>query len=139
MKYYMVIAKCGHVGKNNYYRGALYIKADSGKSAARIARDTPRVKHDRKDAILSVQEIDYMTFINGNALNHELHYFSCDNRQEQNTYLYEIEDNIFEEGEPDDMKKSYTKKHSLNRVYNSDPAYDMYKKYNRLMYNDYIA
>ena len=62
MKYFMVTAKCGHVGKNNFYKGTLFLKAENGKEAARIARDCPRVKHDQKDAILDVKEIDDFFF-----------------------------------------------------------------------------
>ncbi len=140
MKYFMVIAKCGHVGKNNYYKGILYIKAESGKSAARIARETPRVKHDQKDAILSVQEIDLEEFKKGRALINEMHYFLCENKQMQNLYLHEIEDNIFQEEELlEESKSRYTKKHSLRKIYNSDPAYDMYKKNRRIMANEFTA
>lgn len=140
MKYFMVTAKCGHVGKNNYYKGNLYIKAESGKEAARIARDVPRVKHDRKDAILDVQEIDFESFETGRLSNHKIHYYTCENRQEQNAYLYEIEDSIYEEENfSDDIKKKYRKNHSLNKIYNSDSTYDMYKKYNRLINYEYAA
>lgn len=140
MKYFMVTAKCGHVGKNNYYKGNLYIKAESGKEAARIARNIPRVKHDRKDAILDVQKIDFEAFETGRLNNHKIHYYTCENRQEQNEYLYEIEDNIYEEESiSDDVQKKYRKNHSLKKVYNSDSTYDMYKKYNRLMNYEYAA
>lgn len=35
----MVTAKCGHVGKNNYYKATLFFKANNGKESARLARD----------------------------------------------------------------------------------------------------
>ena len=62
MKYFMVTVKCGHVGKNNYYKGTIFLKAENGKEAARRARECPRVKHDQKDAILNVEEIDNFLF-----------------------------------------------------------------------------
>ena len=32
MKYFMVTVKCGHVGKNNYYKGTLFLKAENGRA-----------------------------------------------------------------------------------------------------------
>ena len=32
--YYKVLAKCGHVGRNNYIEKDFFIKANSGKEAA---------------------------------------------------------------------------------------------------------
>lgn len=140
MKYFMVIAKCGHVGKNNYYKGNLFIKAESRKEAARIAREVPRVKHDRKDAILDVLEIDLETFENGRSKNHEIHYFTSVNRQEQNRYLHEIEDSIYmEESMMEEASKNYKKKHSLRKIYNADPTYDIYKRNKKLMSCELIA
>ena len=59
LKYYAVTCKCGHVGKHTYMPITFPIKASDGKEAARVARTFPRVKHDKKDAILDVREIDY--------------------------------------------------------------------------------
>lgn len=55
--YFKVKAKCGHVGRNNYIEKFFYVVAGSGKEAAYSVRFLPRVKHDRKDAILSVEKI----------------------------------------------------------------------------------
>ncbi|MGN1372736.1 MAG: hypothetical protein ACI4VK_01660 [Candidatus Coproplasma sp.] len=57
--YFEVQAKCGHVGRHNYVIKNFYVKAESGKEAARKIRLAPRVKHDRKDAIIRVKQIDY--------------------------------------------------------------------------------
>ncbi len=57
MQYFKVTAKRGHVGRRHYIVKAFYIEANSGKEAAFKVRYTPRVKHDRKDAILSVEAI----------------------------------------------------------------------------------
>ena len=136
MKYFMVTAKCGHVGKNNYYKGTLYFKAESAKEAAKLARECPRVKHDQKDAILSVTEIDNFFFEVGRELNHSIHYYTCETVQEQRKYLSEIEDNIFVEDWVYEEPKKYTKKHSLRNAYNMDPAYESYKN---KKYIDYYA
>ncbi len=65
MKYYEIKAKCGHVGKNNYYVGTLYLYGENGREAAAYARRHPRVKHDQKDAILGVTEISYEDYCRG--------------------------------------------------------------------------
>ena len=87
MKYFMVIAKCGHVGKNNYYKGTLFFKAENAKDAARKARECPRVKHDQKDAILSVKEIDEVFFEEGRKQIAEGKCYICRNKEELNAFL----------------------------------------------------
>lgn len=126
MKYFMVTAKCGHVGKNKYFEGTIYVKAHNGKDAARKVREMPRVKHDRKDAIMAVQEVDFDVFEAGRKANHHIHYYTCGSRQEQNYYLQEIEDNIFCE---DNEKRKSSKTHSLRKVYNTDPLYEDYQRH----------
>lgn len=134
MKYFMVTAKCGHVGKNNYYKGTLFFKANNGKEAARLARACPRVKHDQKDAILSVTEIDNFCFEVGRELNHSIHYYTCETIQEQRMYLSEIEDNIFVEDWVYEEPQKKSKKHSLRKTYNMDPVYESYKNRKNIDY-----
>lgn len=57
IRFYKVVAMCGHVGRRHYVPIPFAVKAHSAKEAARVTRVFPRVKHDRKDAILSVVEI----------------------------------------------------------------------------------
>ena len=59
VQYYEVVCKGGHVGSNNYFPMHLFIAAENGREAAAIARQTPRVKHDRKDSIVSVCPLPY--------------------------------------------------------------------------------
>ena len=127
MKYYEVTVKFGHVGKNKYYKGNIYIKAENGKEAASKARSCPRVKHDHKDAILSVTELDYETFQKLWEQNENISYFSCYNVQEQRDCLCEIQDQIFQETRFDQEPVKRTKKHNLRNNYNNDPGYDFYK------------
>lgn len=136
MKYFKVTAKCGHVGKNNFYKGTLFLKAENGKDAARIARNCPRVKHDQKDAILSVEEIDGIFFRMGRELNNSIHYYTCESVQEQRMYLSEIENDIYVEDWVMEEPKKYVKKHALRKIYNFDPEYELYKT-NR--YNGYYV
>ena len=118
MKYYEVTVKFGHVGKNKYYKGNIYIKAENGKEAASKARSCPRVKHDHKDAILSVTELDYETFKKLWKHNEEISYFSCYNVQEQRDCLCEIQDQIFQETRFEQEPVKRTKKHNLRNKYN---------------------
>lgn len=97
-RYFEVVAKCGHVGRNQYYRGCFYIKAESGKEAAEICRKMPRVKHDHKDAILFVYKIDKNTYEKESALQ-KLNepYFQCKSRYQQRLVWDEIQANIYPE------------------------------------------
>lgn len=69
MSYYHVEAKMGHVGKGRYFKGNLYIWAENGREAATKARNCPRVKHDRKDAIISVRAISEDEYMKGREEN----------------------------------------------------------------------
>ena len=64
-KYYKVLAKCGHVGKNKYILKWFYVKSISAKEAARVVRYKPRVKHNHKDAIRKVIEISKLDYWKG--------------------------------------------------------------------------
>lgn len=97
MKMYSVEAKCGHVGRNHFVIKCFAIKAESGKEAAKIVRDLPRVKHHHKDAIISVTEIsfaEYCALINNNNSDP---YFKCSCVQDQRKYQ---EENILDEIRP---------------------------------------
>jgi hypothetical protein len=107
MQFYEVEAKCGHVGKNYYYRGLFYVRARDKKEAAAMARNIPRVKHDNKFAILNTRVIDYAAFMSGQALQRTNPYFRCKNIQDQKLILPYIENEIFPETVPD-----YKTKHS---------------------------
>jgi len=83
-KYFMVIAKCGHVGKKNYIPIKFAVVAESGKEAAKKARGYSRVKHNHKDAILDVKEISYEEFLEIKEKNNNDPYLKCHSKQEQN-------------------------------------------------------
>ena len=81
MNYYKVLAKCGHVGRNKYIEKWFYIKAKSGKEAAKIVRDLPRVKHHHKDAIKDVIKISFEEYINGKKLTDQDFFFHIHNQR----------------------------------------------------------
>lgn len=83
-KYFMVIAKCGHVGKKNYIPVKFAVVAESGKEAAKKVRQFPRVKHNHKDAILDVRCITLEEFLEIRKMNENDPYLKCHSRQEQN-------------------------------------------------------
>ena len=83
-KYFMVIAKCGHVGRKNYIPVKFAVVAESGKEAAKKVRQFPRVKHDHKDAILDVRCITLEEFLEIIEINGNDPYLKCHSRQEQN-------------------------------------------------------
>lgn len=83
MKAYKVIAKCGHVGQNYYIDKVFAVMAETGKEAAAIVRNMPRVKHHHKDAIRSVEEISFDVFYALKANFRNDPYFHCHNIQEQ--------------------------------------------------------
>lgn len=83
-KYFMVIAKCGHVGKKNYIPVKFAVVAESGKEAAKKVRQFPRVKHDHKDAILDVRCVTLEEFLEIKEINDNDPYLKYHSRQEQN-------------------------------------------------------
>ncbi len=83
MNYYKVYAKCGHVGRGHYIVKEFFVKAESGQDAARRVRFLPRVKHDWKDAITSVELITRDEYIQGRELQNNDLYFKVTNSSEQ--------------------------------------------------------
>lgn len=84
MSFYLVMTKCGHVGKTKYIPITFPISAENKKDAARIARNMPRVKHHHKDAIISVKEVLKNEFEFQEKINESDLYLKAKNKQEQN-------------------------------------------------------
>ena len=127
MKYYEIKVKCGHVGKNNYYVGTLYLYGENGREAAAYARRHPRVKHDHKDAILCVKEISHEAYLKGKSDTRKSVYWTSTCIQQQRMYFPELENQVLQE---DNKKNQYKKNHSLRKNYNAfDPMYCEYSRY----------
>ncbi|MDR0312345.1 MAG: hypothetical protein LBI14_01980 [Treponema sp.] len=128
MGFYEVTAKCGHVGKGRYYQGLFYVQAENGKTAAAIVRNLPRVKHDRKDAIIAVAKVDFAVFMKG-IVAHQLNpYFDCHNKQEQDLILSNIAEFIYSETDIDYDERRLSsdrqaKIHALLRYYRKMDKY----------------
>ena len=83
MNYYLVDAQFGHVGRNKYIVKTIATLAEDAKEAAKKVRWMPRVKHDRKDAIIDVKKASYDEYIIIKNENDNDQYFKVRNVQEQ--------------------------------------------------------
>ncbi len=106
--YYAVEAKCGHVGRKNCIVIIFPVVAESKKDAARITRQIPRVKHDHKDAIISVRQItkeEYLAIVDVNLSDV---YLQCKSMQEQRLFCIDLEERIIKDTyyEEDEEKNS---------------------------------
>ena len=110
--FYEVIAKCGHVGRNKYIPIKFTVEAESGKDAAAMVRRFPRVKHDHKDAILSVAKIDSTRYLEINAINDNNPYLKCKSKYEQRLIVgldQQLEEDFHGVKERHDKQKRYDK------------------------------
>ena len=112
-KYFMVIAKCGHVGRKNYIPVKFAVVAESGKEAAKKVRQFPRVKHDHKDAILDVGCITIDEFLEIKDNNDNDPYLNCHSRFEQNL-IVNLSDRMVADSH--NVKQVYDKQERKDRV-----------------------
>jgi hypothetical protein len=126
MNYFEVTAKCGHVGRDSFYKGLFYVQAENGSEAALKVRYLPRVKHDHKDAILSVSKISFDEFKVGQAAHKENPFFSCSSVQEQREFAEEIAESVhletgfkagFEKGRNRDDDGRRSKQEIMRRLF----------------------
>lgn len=122
-KYFKVVAKCGHVGRQFYYEGVFYLKSKSLSSAAQTVKNFPRVKHDHKDVIISVDEIDEQEYQEGVLAQSRNPYFNCTNLQQQSLYWDQIAPHVKLETE---YQISYRKfKYEPHLKYQSENTQEM--------------
>ena len=86
-KYYIVTAKCGHVGRDKYIPISFPVIATSKSEAATIVRNKARVKHDHKNAILSVEEVDKEAYDIQQFCNAHDPYLMVRSKHEQNKIM----------------------------------------------------
>jgi hypothetical protein len=131
INFFEVKAKCGHVGRGNYYEGIFHIKAENAKEAAAKGRLMPRVKHDHKDAILSVTQLTYEEFKAGCVERDNIPYYQCSNKQEQSE-IYEaiaygiVEDPAFLQERP---AEDYDRKERLSVLRRMERKTNKYRNY----------
>lgn len=127
MNYYRVDAKCGHVGRNNYVIKSFFIEAECKKDAARLARKIPRVKHDRKDAIIKVEQISHISYLVGQVRNDRDPYFHVSNSSEQKRACPHI-DSIVRQEEKGSKGKKHKKTHQRRILKNQEIEKDWAKR-----------
>ena len=110
--YYKVLAKCGHVGRNNYIIKCFYVKANDGEEAAKIVRQKPRVKHHHKDAIRDVIAIELEEYLTGLKIMEADMYFKVKNSSDQRLYNCVKQEDIY----PEEDKKKYKKPRNGQRL-----------------------
>ncbi|MFR1525108.1 MAG: hypothetical protein ACLSUV_06325 [Bacilli bacterium] len=110
--YYKVLAKCGHVGRNNYIIKCFYVKANDGEEAAKIVRQKPRVKHHHKDAIRDVIAIELEEYLTGLKIMEADMYFKVQNSSDQRLYNCVKQEDIY----PEEDKKKYKKPRNGQRL-----------------------
>ncbi len=98
-KYYEVIAKCGHVGRNRYFEGHFFVKAESVSEASQRVKVMPRVKRNHKDAILYVFKITREEFFAGAIEKNNNPYYNCNTKSVQNECWEQIKDFVYPETE----------------------------------------
>lgn len=107
-----MLAKCGHVGRNNYIIKCFYVKANDGEEAAKIVRQKPRVKHHHKDAIRDVIAIELEEYLTGLKIMEADMYFKVQNSSDQRLYNCVKQEDIY----PEEDKKKYKKPRNGQRL-----------------------
>ena len=75
--FWAVQARCGHVGNGCYIPVSFALIAESAGSAAEQARQLPRVKHDHKQAIISVKPLSFTEYRQLKHENFQDPYLQC--------------------------------------------------------------
>lgn len=94
MNYFIVKAKCGHVGRNSHIKISYAIIANTGVNAAKITRNLPRVKHHDKEAIIDVRQVEYDEYLKQRTINSKDPYLHCKNIQDQVNVFDDIRNRI---------------------------------------------
>lgn len=89
--YFIVKAKCGHVGRPFYVPIDFPVITHNIKEAANIAIKFPRVKHNHKDAILSITEVSFSLYQEQIEKNKDDPFLKIKSKHEQDIYMDEIE------------------------------------------------
>ncbi|MGI6725903.1 MAG: hypothetical protein ACOX62_06890 [Christensenellales bacterium] len=90
-RWFLVTAKCGHVGRGRYLPVTFAVIAQNARHAAARARQYPRVKRHHKNAILRVEEIGKQTYLAAIEQNNQDPYLRCRSRKEQAPYEEQIQ------------------------------------------------
>jgi len=87
LKFFIVSAKCGHVGRSHYIPIDFPTKATDAKTAAQQVKKIGRVKHDHKDAILKVTQVSKKEYLEQSISNKNDPYLAAKSKHEQNEII----------------------------------------------------
>jgi hypothetical protein len=143
--YFAAVCKCGHGGAGNFGRGyyvpvTFHIMAVDAKSAAKIARNMPRVKHHSKTAILEIRKIDREEYYALKKQNDNDLFLTVTSIQEQRR-LVDMTDRIcYEEDEdkntkPENEYKYKTKLYGKTKIKNPRKYFQKYYRDNTYEYD----
>lgn len=114
-KYFEVIAKGGHVGRDKYYECHFPVCAPNKEIASLYSKNLPRIKKDHKDAILEIIEVTKEEFLSICQKFDINPYFHCNSKHEQNENFKEIRKNLQEETEVSRIRKEEKKAQSAKQ------------------------
>ncbi|MDX9691472.1 MAG: leucine-rich repeat domain-containing protein [Acholeplasmataceae bacterium] len=89
--YYIVKAKCGHVGRQHYIPICFPVRATCKKEAASIILQKSRVKRNHKDAILDVRKVNQHDYLEQVEINAGDMYLNVKSRHDQDRIMTDIE------------------------------------------------
>ncbi len=119
MQFYLVTAKCGHVGKTSYMPITFPVKAENGKEAAKKVRAYPRVKRNHWDAILGCKKVDEQTYLAQIEINNNDPYLHATSKQEQKRMVEDIQNRIKIDNHQNELKQLAKKSLKPNLRYQS--------------------
>ena len=90
MRFYLVTAKCGHVGRGMYIDVDFPVCAENGSDAAQQILKRSKVKKQLKNAITAVIEISEIEYNNYKEENIYSNYLKSHYKREYNLYDYVI-------------------------------------------------
>lgn len=131
-KFYIVEAKCGHVGRGNYIIKFFPTKATSRSEAAAKVRRFGRVKHHWKDAIVSVREVTEEEFRAQVYANNNDPYFAATSIQEQRATCKDL--SVVASAIPDERPATRSRIRGFHRKKDRDSrreAFRMIREYQR--------
>lgn len=106
IRYFLVTAKCGHVGKGYYIPITFAVVSESKQTAAAFTRELGRVKHHHKDAIIDVAEVMWEEYRAQSFHNARDPYLNISYGQKFKLPLSDLAERIL----PEPEKKNYKKK-----------------------------
>ena len=114
MKFYLVTAKCGHVGRKAYVPITFPVKAEDGREAAKKVKAYPRVKRNHKDAILSCKKVNERAYLKQVEINKKDPKLHVSSRQEQKRMVAEIEERMMADNHQNELNKMLKKSSKPN-------------------------